>query len=241
LAEKYGNSEFAIPISRLSDIEAKGVIPSIYRLYALSIIYRKDLAELHTLFGVDVNQSAADMKVAEVPKTHKIENLFRMNVVNVPVTMEAGFDLKRTANLGRMIRKWGILPVSFLEQFAEKNYTYAYIGSEDFTMFPILLPGSLVQVDERECKIQMQQWRTEYERPIFFVETRDGYVCCWCAQHDAQNIVLQPHPLSPATPRIMKCPQEAEIIGRVTALAMRLDEWSVPDPLPTGKAPQVLN
>src|SRR5262249_24423820 len=162
----YGNSEFAIPISRLSDIESKGILPSIYRLYSLSIIYRKDLAELHALYGIDVNQSAADMQLAEVPKTHKIENLFRVSTVNVPLHMEANFDLKKTANLGRMIRKWGVLPLSFLEQFAEKHFTYAYIGSEDFTMFPILLPGSLVQVDERECKVQTQQWRTEYERPI---------------------------------------------------------------------------
>jgi len=43
LADKYRNEEFAIPPSRLSDIETKGILPSIHRLYSLSAIYRRDV------------------------------------------------------------------------------------------------------------------------------------------------------------------------------------------------------
>ena len=49
IAEKYRNEEFSIPPSRLSDIETKGILPSIYRLYTLSVIYRRDLRELMSL------------------------------------------------------------------------------------------------------------------------------------------------------------------------------------------------
>ena len=48
IAERYHNEEFSIPPSRLSDIETKGILPSIYRLYTLSVIYRRDLRELMT-------------------------------------------------------------------------------------------------------------------------------------------------------------------------------------------------
>src|SRR5438132_45091 len=41
IARKHQNEEFAIPPSRLSDIETKGVVPSIYRVYALAVIYRR--------------------------------------------------------------------------------------------------------------------------------------------------------------------------------------------------------
>jgi len=41
IAQKFDNEEFAIPPSRLSDIETKGIVPSIYRLYALAAIYRR--------------------------------------------------------------------------------------------------------------------------------------------------------------------------------------------------------
>ena len=46
IADKYRNEEFSMPPSRLSDIETKGILPSIYRLYTLSVIYRRDLREL---------------------------------------------------------------------------------------------------------------------------------------------------------------------------------------------------
>ncbi len=35
----------SIPPSRMSDIESKGVIPSVFRLYSLASIYRRDFAE----------------------------------------------------------------------------------------------------------------------------------------------------------------------------------------------------
>jgi serine/threonine protein kinase len=54
LAERYRNEEFSVPVSRLSDIETKGVLPSIYRLYSLSVIYRRDLREVLSWYGVDV-------------------------------------------------------------------------------------------------------------------------------------------------------------------------------------------
>ena len=54
LADTRGIEEFVINPSRLSDIETKGVVPSIYRLYVLSVIYRADYAELLKLYGVDL-------------------------------------------------------------------------------------------------------------------------------------------------------------------------------------------
>ena len=40
IAEKRGNEEYSIGLSRLSEIENNGALPTIYRLYALSTIYR---------------------------------------------------------------------------------------------------------------------------------------------------------------------------------------------------------
>jgi len=70
IAEKYRNEEFSIPPSRLSDIETKGILPSIFRLYTLSVIYRRDLRELLTWYGVDMNNMAADLVWSRAPITH---------------------------------------------------------------------------------------------------------------------------------------------------------------------------
>lgn len=227
LAESRGIEEYVINPSRLSDIETKGVVPSIYRLYVLSVIYRADFAELLKLYGVDLGATAADFAVCRPAKTHRLEIISNRGSVNIPVKLDPGFDLRNTSNLGRMIESWGLIPLQYLQELSKRKYTYAYIGTEDMTMYPLILPGSFVQVDEDRTRVEEGKWRSELERPIYFVETREGYVCCWCSIRKGE-IVLQPHPLSPTSPRILKHPQEAEVIGQVVGLAMRLAEWYSP-------------
>ena len=180
MAEKYRNEEFSVPPSRLSDIETKGVLPSIFRLYTLAVIYRRDLRELLTWYGVDLNNMAADLGMIAPPRSHVSEALKGLSSVQMPVRMDPGFDQQRTTNLGRMVEQWGLVPLAYLAKFTSCQFTYGYVGSEDLTMYPILPPGSFIQVDEAKNRVTEGGWRTEYERPIYFVETRNGHTCCWC-------------------------------------------------------------
>ena len=107
-------------------------------------------------------------------------------------------------------------------------------------MYPILPPGSFIQVDESRNQVVEGSWRSEYERPIYFVETRDGYTCCWCTLQQ-EGLVLQSHPLSPVPVRVLKHPQEAEVIGQVVGVAMRLGEWTTVETLPAPKGREALN
>jgi transcriptional regulator with XRE-family HTH domain len=223
LAESRGIEEFIINPSRLSDIETKGVIPSIYRLYVLSVIYRADFTELLKLYGVDLSFTAADFAICSPGKTHRLEIAAGRGNVQIPVKLDPGFDLRRSVDLGRMIESWGVVPMQYLQEIAKKKYIYAYIGTEDLTMYPLLLPGSFVQVDETRSRVEEKKWRSELERPIYFVETREGHLCCWCSVRRGE-IVLQSHPLSPVSARILKHPQEAEVLGQVVGVAMRLGE-----------------
>ena len=227
LAESRGIEEFVINPSRLSDIETKGVIPSIYRLYVLSVLYRADFTELLRLYGVDLSFTAADFAICSPSKTHRLEIAANRGNVQIPVKLDPGFDVRRSADLGRMIESWGTVPMQYLQELSKQKYTYAYIGMEDLTMYPLLLPGSFVQVDERHSRVEEKKWRSELERPIYFVETREGHVCCWCSVRRGE-IVLQSHPLSPVPARILKHPQEAEVLGQVVGVAMRLGEWYSP-------------
>src|SRR5438046_1846197 len=67
LAARHGNDEFVINPSRLSDIETKGLVPSVYRLYTLAIVYRCDLREILSWYGVDLNLAASDLKLTLQP------------------------------------------------------------------------------------------------------------------------------------------------------------------------------
>ena len=165
IAEKYRNEEFSIPPSRLSDIETKGILPSIYRLYTLSVIYRRDVRELLAWYGVELNNMAADLGLVSPPKSHVSEALSGLSSVQVPLRMDPGFDARRSTNLGRMVEQWGLVPFAYLAQFANSDFTYGYIGMQDFTMFPILPPGSFIQVDEARNKVVEGSWKLATDTP----------------------------------------------------------------------------
>ncbi len=224
IAESHQNDEFAIPPSRLSDFETKNVTPSIYRMYSLAVIYRRDIRELLAWYGVDLNGAAADMDFAIPRKSHISDALANLSAVQMPIRLDPSFDPRKSANFGRMVEQWGMVPLAYLAQFASCEYTYGYIGSDDLTMYPILPPGSFIQVDESRNKVEEGGWRSEYERPIYFVETRKGFTCCWCTL-SGDDIILTPHPLSPVAARVLRYPQEAEVIGQVVGVAIKLGGW----------------
>lgn len=222
LADRHANSDFMISLSRLSDIETKGIIPNLYRIYSLSIVYHVDFYEVLRIFGLDLGHVAADLDLAAIPKTHTTTALDNQQEAEVPLRMDPGFNDAATTAIVRMIQEWGTTPMSVLKQFADRKFTYGFIGREDFTMAPLIPPGAFVQVDERRRKIEEGPWDSEYARPIYFVETREGFTCCWC-EISGSILTLKAHPLSPVKTRMLKLGSEAEVIGQVVGMAMRLD------------------
>src|SRR5262249_49338660 len=83
-----------------------------------------------------------------------------------------------------------------------------------------LRPGSFVQIDQNLRRVYARPGLTEFDRPVYFVELRDGYACCWC-ELQGDDLLLIPHPLSPSTTRRFDS-RSAEIVGQVTAVAMRI-------------------
>ena len=235
IAQKFENEEFAIPPSRLSDIETKGIVPSIFRLYALSAIYRREYREFLGWYGIELDGIPADIEFGRPHRSHVSEVLGNVAQVRLPTKFDPGFSLHKTTDLKRAIEQWGVIPMAYLSLLAEDQYTYGYIGTEDFTMHPLIPPGSFVQVDENKNKVTEGTWRSEFERPIYFVEMRDGYTCCWCSIK-RDSMVLQPHPLSPTPIRVLKYPQEAEVLGQVVGVAMRFGDWQYSD---SQQAPKV--
>jgi hypothetical protein len=223
IAERLQNAEFAIALSRLADIENKGTLPTLYRLYSLCAIYRLDLFEVLNWYGVDFARLPADAMSVEVARTHLVG--FRpldRTQVQLPLGLDPGIDLGHTTYLSRMIQRWGKLPLALLDGMDLKHHRYGFLGMEDWFMYPLLHPGSLVLVDESRTKVATGGWASEFERPIYFFEHRNGYACAWC--HLAEDrLVLQPHPASMCVPQVHNYPSDIDIIGQVVGVAMRLD------------------
>jgi hypothetical protein len=129
--------------------------------------------------------------------------------------------VEATSLISRMVEVWGEVPIALIQKLDVRNCQYGFIGMHDRTMDPLLRPGSFVQIDSHRKRVAVSGWRTELDRPIYFVELRGGYACSWCEARDS-NLTLIPHPLSGCALRQYAYPAEAEIIGQVTAVAMRL-------------------
>jgi transcriptional regulator with XRE-family HTH domain len=102
-------------------------------------------------------------------------------------------------------------------------YKWGIIGKHDQTLEPLVPMGSIVQIDTRKREISPHQaWAQQLQRPIYFLTTRDAYFCGWCELDPlGELLTLVPHPLSPASSRSWKYPQEVKIIGRVVAVTIR--------------------
>ena len=220
LAEKRGG-EFGIALSRLADIENKGIVPTIYRIYTLCAIYRLDFDEVLRWYGVPVPELASDSLDVRLNDTHLIGTKPHP-AVTVPISMKAEIAVQKTTFLNRWIDRWGLLPFNVLQGIDWRRHRYAWVGLEDWSMNPVVPPGSLLVLDAGRGKIASGGWTNEFDRPIYFLEHRDGYAWGWCSLQEGK-ILIQPHPSSQRAPAAFSFPGEIEMVGQVTAVAMVLD------------------
>ena len=223
IADRYNNDEFVIVISRLSDIENRSAVPTVYRLYSLCVIYRLEPSELLEWYGVRLSALAADSAGIAIGRTHPLTFAADgRSEVQVPLTLDPGLDVRKTTYLSRLIQRWGRLPLALLANLELKNHLYAFVGTDDWSMYPILYPGSLVLIDETRRRIAPNGWVSEFDRPIYFLEHRDGYLCGWCTLADGR-LIVHPHPSSASPARVFHYEGDVDVLGQVVGVAMRLD------------------
>jgi hypothetical protein len=223
IAASKQNHEFFLSHNWITDIEMDKFTPGMFKLYSLSAIYHRRFSEVASQFGLQIGDLSRDSASIGLPRTHLLGRVEEAETENVslPVEFKAGFRFEKTNLLARVVEKWDEVPVGLLQHLDLRKSMYGYVGLEDFTLFPIIRPGSLVQIDASQRKISSEKWKTEYERPIYFTELRDGYVCSWCEVDRGQLLIL-PHPQAQLQVRRFDYPSQAEIVGRVTGVTMRI-------------------
>jgi transcriptional regulator with XRE-family HTH domain len=222
IAKRRGNPEFVVLISRLSDIENQGTVPSLYRLYSLCCIYRLDLNEVLGWYGVPVESIAADAGLIRMETTHAVNFTADAGAATLPISLDPGIDLRRTFFVSELVQRWGKLPLALLSGIDVSRFRYGFVGTEDWGMYPAIPPGSLLVIDDSKRRIQASGWRSLSERPIYFLEHRDGYYCRWCSVKD--NVIsLISDPAAEAPVLNFQYPAEIEVVGQVVGVAMSLD------------------
>ena len=220
IAARRGSDEYIVALSRLADIENKGTLPSIYRIFTLCAVYRLEYATVLGWYGAPPEELAAESLRIRLRETHAAQ--FReMPQITAPQAATLEFDLNRTSILSHVARRWGKLPLACLNGLDLSKYRYGFIGLDDWSMYPVLQPGAFVAIDENRRKIAASGWSNEIDRPIYFLEHREGFACGWCVQLES-GLLVQPHPASRTTPRLFDR-SDADVIGQVVAVAMPLD------------------
>jgi transcriptional regulator with XRE-family HTH domain len=208
IAEKLQDSDYNIAHTSLGDIENGKWPPTLHRLYTLSVIYGHDYDNLASLCGIPASESLKEHQKIHLPRTYLIG----------PVPERHRRTVFSAAELRERLRgeRTNLVPKMI-------DPIYGYIGRDDYTLHPIVRPGAFVRIDPRQKKIPIVRWRTDFDRPIFFIELHDRYVCSWCEMHDGRLILVPSHQSNRRTMH-MRYPADATIVGRVTGISMDIVE-----------------
>lgn len=238
IAATENNQEFHVSMARLAQIENENSMPSVFKLFTLSIIYGIGFLDLLRRYGVDPDRTNYYRNLLQLDVTHPIstEVFSDDTTVTLPVRLDPSFTWETTQLINRAVALWGEIPAALLLAANPRRHMYGYIGLADFTMYPLLRPGSLIMIDDQRRRVQRHGWRNEYERPIYFVELHDGYRCAWC-QLEGSRLTLLPHPMSSVVATSFRLPQEAEVVGQIVGVAMR---FVPPEQSDRGKSPKHL-
>ena len=226
LAAEKKSQDYFVSRGWLNNVENSSLTPSIYKIYSLGVIYQENWSDILSIFGLRVAEISRDQNLFGFPNTRLVTTLGEQEIpadLVVPVRARDDLQLEKTNLLTRLREIWGEIPVSLLQHLDLKKFVYGYVGLRDFTMHPLVRPGSFVQIDESQRKIRPATWQNEFERPIFFIELRGAFVCSWCEIKDGHLLSI-PYSTSPCEIRRFPYPREAEVVGRVIGITMRIAE-----------------
>ena len=229
IAEVTQNPAFAVSHSYLSSLERgrKGV-PSLHKLFTLTVVYRISFVDLLLSYGLDLDNIGRFENDVRLPRTHVVwhDRYTPDRSVAFPVRFDPCFRVEDTALLSRMVSIWGEIPLPFIEGMGERRRLYGYIGMKDFTLHPLVRPGSIVTIDDTDKTVRTSGWEDEFDRPIYFLEHAEGYACGWCEfNEDRLKLVAYSKAISLHSPS--ELPADAQVVGRVTGIAMSLS--ALPD------------
>ena len=222
IADIKGNADFYVSHSTLADIET-GSVPSIYKLFSLAACLKVSLDELLQIFGIDpdeVRHYSGDI----APGTPRLETSeVREPKFRFQLNFDTRFNSHETSLLRLNPQELATLPAALRKRLDPRRYRYAVVGLKDDTMGELIPPGSLVEVDVMQNSVQVFDWKTIRERPVYLVWHTDGHSCCWC-QLEGKELTLLPYPLSRQPIRRFKVPREASVIGRVVNAWMPFEQ-----------------
>jgi hypothetical protein len=214
LAQQWENPAYRISASWLDRVEREDRGLSATKLIVLAAIY-----------GLTADQMIGLCPTARLKPENQLDTV---STPNATLLLAQG-------PLEQQARNW--LPDSFLQDpppdsttllpteqgTLPTHYRRGVIGTRDRMLDPMIRAGSIVLIDTQKRSIaSRKEWTHEFDRPVYFLITRAGYVSGFCElDKESEWLTLVPHPLSYETSKRWRFKKEIEVIGTVAGVFMR--------------------
>jgi hypothetical protein len=211
IANEAANKAFRIRRGRLTDIEERGSVPNIFEVKSLSECYKVAYNAVLEAFGLldgqtlsrELGQPGEAAKPLSFPGADRPFSLtFQSNI---------RFDMTRLVT--ESPEELGV-PAVVRQRLDAGQFRLGIIGLDDDTMDDLVPGGSVVVIDKTHNAVEMREWKSIQDRPIYFVWHEQGYSCSWC-NVVRDTLFIIPYPTSRQPIMIFKMPRAATIIGRI--------------------------
>ena len=124
--------------------------------------------------------------------------------------------LQNPGAMRSLLSAWSNVPIPLMLDVDWERGPLVLVGLSDRMMWPLLPPGSLLQLDSKVRNVVNGNW-SEFERPVYLIEYRGRFYCCH-AQRRGETLRLISHHESPEPPSISIPIKEAKVRGQVTLI-----------------------
>jgi hypothetical protein len=212
LAQQWGNPAYRISASWLDRVERENRGLSATKLIVLANIYSLTSEQMLGLCppagGASTTSGETSIPNATLLAEGPLEEHAK---VWLPDSLVTDMPPDETA----------LLPVE--QGLLPNHYRRGIIGRQDRTLEPMIRAGSIILIDTQKRTIAgRREWNHEFDRPIYFLMTRNGYVSGFCElDRETDWLTVIPHALSYESNRRWRFKKEIEVIGTVVAAMVR--------------------
>jgi hypothetical protein len=135
-------------------------------------------------------------------KHYGLENSELIAALNDPVSVTQ-----------QLLTAWSSIPLPILLEIDWQRGPLVLVGLEDYAMWPLLPPGTLLQLNTKLRIVTDDTW-SEFERPVYLIEYRNKFYCCH-TQRKGSTLLLISHADSPAPPSTSIPFREARVRGQL--------------------------
>jgi transcriptional regulator with XRE-family HTH domain len=212
LAQLWGNPAYRISASWLDRVERENRGLSATKLIVLASVYSLSPEQMLGLCPPAGADPATGDDISTPNATLMTEGQLEAQArIWLPDSLITAVPPEQTA----------LLPPS--EGPMPSHFCRAIIGRQDRTLEPMIRAGSIVLIDTQKRAIAgRREWNHEFDRPIYFLMTRQGYTAGFCdLDRETDWLTVIPHALSFESNRRFRMKKEVEVVGTVVGAVLR--------------------